>query len=143
MRGRAPAGEPARRARTKTRTSALAGALALAVSVGLAGCAKPAAVSASDIEQVTYAQYQALPGFDTTPRTTTDRADIEAFAAILDEYGKSGDVSDQGDQCSGSRSTTVDYAMTDGSAHHIEVGGCNPGDFGRAVDELVSRWRSR
>ena len=95
----------------------------------LAGCQDPDPMT---ITSAVYSQDQAIEGFD-DPEQTAQLADL------LHEHGLSGDI-ELGESCPGGRSTYVDYTTPEGS-YHINVGGCDQGEAGEAIEELISSWR--
>ena len=116
-----------------------AGGALLAAAAGvllLAGCQDPDPMT---ITSAVYSQDQAIEGFDTSEATTDDPEQTAELAELLHEHGLSGDI-ELGESCPGGRSTYVDYTTPEGS-YHINVGGCDQGEAGEAIEELISSWR--
>lgn len=116
-----------------------AGGALLAAAAGvllLAGCQDPDPMT---ITSAVYSHDQAIEGFDTSEATTDDPEQTAQLADLLHEHGLSGDIK-LGESCPGGRSTYVDYTTPEGS-YHINVGGCDQGEAGEAIEYLIASWR--
>lgn len=115
--------------------------LALSGAVLVAGCSGGGADGPVEIVSATWSQSQAIEGFDSTPGETTDTADLDELEEIIETYDLQGDVR-LGEQCDGGRTTDLSYLTEGGDEFHIRVEGCDEGDAGSAIDDLVSEWRT-
>lgn len=121
---------------------AVAVIFAVVGAVGLAGCGSGGDEGPVTIVSAHWEQHQAIPDFDSTPGETTDPAELDRLAEIIETHGLQGEDARFGEECDGGRSTELTYVTDTGDEHAIEIEGCDKGDAGAAIDDLVSEWRT-
>ena len=116
---------------------AVIGALALTACTGGGGDDGPVTITSAHWEQ-----HQAIEGFDSEPGDTTDAAELDRLAEIIESADLQGQDQTLGEDCPGGRSTQLSYVTDTSNEHSIDVGGCDRGEAGDAIDALVTEWRA-
>lgn len=118
------------------------GAVLVAIgAIALTGCQAGGDSGPVTITSAHWEQYQAIEGFDTEPGDVTDAAELARLAEIIEEHDLQGRDQELGEGCPGGRSSDLTYVTDAGDEYRIEVLGCDSGEAGEAIDDLVSGWR--
>jgi len=99
------------------------------------------------ITAVTFAQSQAIEGFDDHPYRQSDDAEVARFIALLDEFGvTASEYDDPADEpCEGGLSAEATIEYTDApDVAEITIDGCTADDgFAAAALDLLTEWREQ
>jgi hypothetical protein len=97
------------------------------------------------ITSVTYRQSQAVPGFDDSPKTTTDPQQLDALTEVLrdDGWHPGASVIEARPGCAGGVTTRLQLTLGDGTKTMLQTYSCGSDNSRLTTDvtNLVSGWR--